>query len=293
MRMQVGRALAAVVIAGAVLSGCGGPIQTGAAVVIGDSTISLDQAKGRIDSALAQPGVLEQARSKGEDSTDVARDVVSGQIQGNLVGSEAAAAHVVVSDAAVDADVAAQFGPAAVSQITPTIRESLRTQLIGIELGKRAVGATTVTVDKVDTRSRVDAERLAGILASGGPAADALFTDPTAKRGADYTAAANPDDAITVLFGVPQGATVVYQASPGNATWTVAKVTARSTDGKPDEAAASGLSQDQLLVIGYRSAQAVAAKSDVRVNPRFGVWDAVALRVVKPGDTAGLVILPG
>jgi hypothetical protein len=39
--------------------------------------------------------------------------------------------------------------------------------------------------------------------------------------------------------------------------------------------------------------QPIADDLQVRVNPRYGVWDQVSLRVVPADQTAGLVLAPG
>jgi hypothetical protein len=93
------------------------------------------------------------------------------------------------------------------------------------------------------------------------------------------------------VFGTPVGEVVAYQPDPQQATWNVFKVTQRRTDATPaDPAAASALSMQELYLIGQRTLQPEADALAVRVNPRYGVWDEVALRVVPADQTSGLVI---
>jgi hypothetical protein len=56
---------------------------------------------------------------------------------------------------------------------------------------------------------------------------------------------------------------------------------------------AAALGQDDLARIGERLLQPVAEQVGVRVNPRFGVWDPITLRVVPEGEAGGAVLPPG
>ena len=185
------------------------------------------------------------------------------------------------------------------SRTTPSIHgllavtgRSAHWQTAATGLGRTVVGRVSIVVDEVTVRDRATAERSARILATGGPAADALLAGPGARRGVDYRIATDPERAGTVVFGVPQGSVVAYQPSPANASWSVARVVSRRTDGAYDAAAADKISLSELLNIGKRVAQAEQVRNPVVVNPRFGVWDPVSFKVVQPADVAGLVILP-
>jgi hypothetical protein len=133
------------------------------------------------------------------------------------------------------------------------------------------------------------------VLAAGGPAADALFKDSrTAQKGVQVAAVTDTQNAGSVVFGTPVGEVVAYQPDPQQATWNVFRVTERQTDARPaDPSAASALSLQQLYLIGQRTLQPVADSLNVRVNPRYGVWDQVVLRVVPADQTSGLVVAQG
>src|SRR5918997_1156798 len=111
--------------------------------------------------------------------------------------------------------------------------------------------------------------------------ADALFADPrTSARAQTFDAASSPDNASTVLFGVPVGTVVTFQPNPQQSTWIVARVVDRRTDAPSDPAAVNGISQAQLIAIGERLLQPTADPVGIRVNPRYGVWDPIQLRIV-------------
>jgi hypothetical protein len=85
---------------------------------------------------------------------------------------------------------------------------------------------------------------------------------------------------------------VAFQPNPQQSTWIVFKVTQRRTDARSDPATVSSISQSQLINIGDRLLQPDAEALGVRVNPRYGVWDPIQLRVVADGQQAGMILQP-
>lgn len=293
MQTKVGRAIAAVVVVGAVVSGCGGPIQAGSAAIVGDTTVPLDQVQSQLGTLL--PRVPADQRQQ-DTGASLARDIVTNELLHNLLSRAASTQGITVSDAAVDTFITQQGGAQALLQNSVLDLEGLRVQahdfLVATELGRRAAPGLEVTVDLIGSANRADAEAKARTLAAGGAAADALFADTsTAKRDVVVNAVSDTQNAGSVVFGTPVGEVVAYQPDPQQATWNVFRVTKRRTDATPaDPAAASALSLQQLYLIGQRTLQPVADTLDVRVNPRYGVWDEVALRVVPADQMSGLVI---
>jgi hypothetical protein len=286
--------LAAVVVVSAVVSGCGGPEQAGSAVIVGDTSVSLESVQSQLSAALKR---VPAAQAQQDTPSAVARDVVTNEILHGLVDRQAGAARITVTDAAVDEFITQQGGIQALLQNSildePGLRQQVRDNLLAAGLARRAVGGLQVTADLVATTSREEAKAAAQKLAAGGAAADALFADPqTSQRGIVYTAATTPGVASTVVFGTPVGTTVYFQPNPQQSTWIVFTVTGRRTNAVSDPAAVSQISQDELVSIGQRTLQPVAAELGVRVNPRYGVWDPIALRVVPADQVAGGVIAP-
>jgi hypothetical protein len=289
VRMQMGRVLAAVVVVGAVVSGCGGPEQAGSAVIVGDTSVSLESVQAQLSDALKRvpPAGLQQ-----DTPAAVARDIVTNEILHGLVERQATARSVTVTDADVDAFIAQQGGTQSLLQNSildeAGLRQQVRDNLLAAGLAKRAVAGLQVTADLVAATTKDEAVADAQKLAVGGSAADALFTNPqTSQRGIVYTAATTPGIASTVVFGTPVGGTVYFQPNPQQATWIVFRVTGKRTDAPSDPAAVSQISQDQLVSIGQRTLQPVADRLGVRVNPRYGVWDPIALRVVAADQVSG------
>jgi hypothetical protein len=295
--MQVGRVAAAVAVLGAVISGCGGPDQAGSAVIIGADSVPLSRVQSQLDTALSKTDQIARITAQGGTTADLSRSIVTREVLHDLLQRRAAAEGIVVTDAQIDAELAGSGGVDAIVDGSlydhSTLRQRVRDDLIAAQLAQRSVAGLAVTADLVAATSRADAEAKAQTLARGGPAADALFTDPrVAERGTTVQAASNPNEAGSVLFGVPVGGVVAFQPSPQESTWIVFKVTDRRTDAPSDPAAVSNMSQAQLTTIGERMLQQDAEKLGVRVNPRYGVWDPIQLRVVADGQQTGTVLSP-
>ena len=104
MYKQVGRALAVMATVGAVVSGCGtGPSQVGSAVIVGTTSVPLEQVQSRLDVALGKTDALAQLASSGVGPPEIARDVVSGAVTHDLLARTAVTDGIAVSDADVDA----------------------------------------------------------------------------------------------------------------------------------------------------------------------------------------------
>ena len=298
MYRQVGRALAVVATVGVVVSGCGtGPSQVGSAVIVGTTAVPLEQVQSRLDVALGKTDVVAQLASSGVGAPDIARDVVTGAVMHDLLARTAATEGITVSEADVDAALQESGGAdAALSQSLydlSAIRERVRDRLIAVKHAQRIVPGLTITADLVAANSRDDAAAKARVLATGGPEAEALFASnpETSRRNMSYQAVRSPEAASTVLFGLPVGRTAYFQPSPQQGGWIVLRVTDRQEDANADPSAAASLGDSDLAAIGDRLLQPLSEEVGVRVNPRFGVWDPVSMRVVA-ADQQGGAILP-
>jgi hypothetical protein len=298
VRRQVGRVLVAVAAVGVVVSGCGsGPSQVGSAAIVGSTAVPLDQVQSRLDAALAKPDVVAQLAQSGVGPPEIARDVVTRSVLHDLLARTAAAENIVVSEADVDAVLGQRGGvDAALAQTLydlPTLRERVRDQIIATRYAERVVPGLTVTADLVAATSRDDAAEKARILNAGGPAADALFADPEiSRRGVSYQAESSPEAASTVLFGLPEGRTAYFQPSSQQSGWIVLRVTDRSAAPDAPADALASVGGAELAAIGERLLQPLSEEVGVRVNPRYGVWDPVAMRVVPADAVTGAVLPP-
>ena len=295
---RVGRLLAVVVAAGAVVSGCaGGPSQIGSAVIVGSTAVPMDQVQSRLDVALGKKAAVAQLASSGVGPPEIARDVVTRTVLHDLLDRTASAEGIVVSEADVDSALAEGGGTDAALEQTlydlPSLRERIRDQIVAARHAERVVPGLTVTADLIAATSRDDAADKARVLAAGGPAADALFAQnpDTSRRGMSYQAATSPDAASTVLFGLPPGRTAYFQPSPQSG-WIVLRVTDRKEQPNADPSAVAAIGQSDLATIGERLLQPLAEEVGVRVNPRYGVWDPISMRVVPATQADGAILAP-
>ena len=287
----------AVAVVGAVISGCGSPGQAGSAAIVGSEVVPLETVQAQLDVALSKPDQVARLTEQGGGAADVARSIVTREVLHDLLNRRAAVEGIVVTDTQIDAELAGSGGAAAVLESSlfdeSTLRRRVRDDLVATELAQRSVGGLAVAADLVAATSRVDAEEKARILATGGPEADALFADQqTSARGVVYQAATTPEVAGTVLFGTPVGGVVAFRPDPQQSTWIVFKVVDRRTDAPSDPAAVSSISRTQLITIGERLLQPTGAEVGVRVNPRYGVWDPIQLRVVPADQQVGTILPP-
>lgn len=290
--------MVAAVAAAVAVAGCGsGPSQVGSAAIIGTTAVPLERVQSRLDVALGKTEYVEAIAARGGGAPDIARDVVTRTVLHDLLSRAAAADGIVVTDADVDATLQEVGGAEAVLQQTPydlpALRERLRDRIVAARYAQRHVPGLTVTADVLGAASPEDAAGKARILAQGGPAVDALFAQAgaSAGRGVTFKAAERPEIASTVLFGLQPGRTAYFRPSPEGG-WVVVRVTDRREDPQADPTAVAALGQDDLSRIGERLVQPLAEQVGVRVNPRFGQWDLVAMRVVPPDQVDGAV-LPG
>lgn len=298
MRMRVSRVVAAVLAAGALATGCGGPDQAGAAAIVDGRVVPLERVQSQLDTALSRPERLAALTAQGGGPADVARSIVTREVLHDLLAQRAAAEGITVSEAQVDARIAASGGVQAALESSiydlPALRARARDDLIATALADRSIGGLSVTADLVAVTSREQAVRTAQTLAAGGPAADALFGNPqVSARGTTYDAVSSPDAASTVLFGTPVGGVAAFQPDPRQSTWIVFRVTDRRTDAPFDQQAGNAISSSQKVAIGERTLQSDAERLGVRVNPRYGAWDPVVMRVVADDMQLGLILRPG
>jgi hypothetical protein len=293
---HVVRAALVMATVGAVVSGCAGaPSQVGSAVIIGSTSVPIEQVQSRLDVALGKTDTVAQLAASGVGPPEIARDLVTRTVLHDLISRTAATERIAVSDADVDAALQQGGGAEATLDQTiydlPALRERVRDQLTAARYAQKVAPGLTVTADLIAATSQDDAEQKARIVAAGGPAADALFAQnpDTSRRAMPYQAATSPEAASTVLFGLPPGRTAYFQPSPQGG-WIVLRVTDRRTAPNADPSALANLGEADLATIGERLLQPLAEQVGVRVNPRYGVWDPISLRVVPAGQVGGAIL---
>ncbi|MFD9894301.1 hypothetical protein ACFWY9_33555 [Amycolatopsis sp. NPDC059027] len=320
------RGLIAVLAGALLLSGCGaGPSQVGAAVIIGDRSASVDQVQSLIDKAVReQPYAQQLARQHKLDL--VGREVVRQLVVHELIGKAAKQEGLTVDETQLAKDLQddqlsrpvpvelAQQSPAtAVSLVVNSARdhrEALTDQLLLRQLGAKYLPKLAVTLDFAlpvpDSAAAPDpaAVRAQAISTAKQFAADPRAASEMIKREQKnpnasvgtrtFAAVQTPAAASKVYFGLPVGGVAAFQDSPKDPTsWVVVLVRERS-DNKPvavDQSSEPNAAQ--LVALGRRMLEPYLSLEDLRVNPRYGVWDVVAMDLAPTeAATQGVVLLP-
>ncbi|MBW0136577.1 hypothetical protein [Pseudonocardia abyssalis] len=302
MHRQVGRVVAAVAVVGAMVSGCGsGPSQVGSAAIVGTDTIALDVVQDQIALALSPEKAQavsgrNQGAGGGYGSPQVAREIVTSAILGDLLDRRTAEEGISISDADLDAALATAGSPdelAQASLYTPEVqREKIRDDLAAAALGARYVDRLAVTLEFVAVPSEQEAIGAARAVAAGGADAEAVFAGvPADQRAQQVRAVDNPSLATSFAFGTDPGSVIVLRPAQDGAPWTVIRILDRTTDLVPEGASiVDQLGQSDLQLIGYRMLQPASQELGVQVNPRYGVWDPIQLAVVADDQTAGSIL---
>jgi hypothetical protein len=336
------RALVAVVAGALLLAGCGsGPSQVGAAVIIGDRSISVDQVQNLIDKAVREQPYARKLAS--EHKLDVVgRAVVSQLVLHELLAKAAEKHGITPNYAQIDTQLANDplNGPVpadasdeaqAVNQVVARARdhrEELTDTYLAQGLTDKILPNLSVGFDY--TSIGVVADPSTGVTPQGAEAKKAAFdlgrqfaADPAAatKRiGSDlqYLTAlrqqsSNPETvpgfvgagnvvpaaqagtlATTPLFGSTTGSAVVMPFPGQESAWLVAMIRQRTDDKPVATEKAPELDASTKTAIGMRQLQPLFDELGVRVNKRYGVWDAVAMNVVPSADGfQGTVLSPG
>jgi hypothetical protein len=296
--------LAVAALAVGLVAGCGsGPSQVGAAAIVGDRVVPLDQVQRQLNTVLAKEGPEAKAQLKaGEQLVDVSRQIVSLDIQHELLAITAQREQLSVDEQQVDQLIEQLGGAKAASKgtvYTPeTFRQRARDQVLAAELGRKYLPRLAVTVDYTTVTTRAAAEEKAQELAAAGAAGARELIRADVERGGAaaldqrIVAARNPSFAAAPIFGVPEGTVVAFPSSQQAGSWLVMVVTSRSTSaGGPQPATdTAGLDRSLLAAIGLRQLAMTAERVGVRLNPRYGVWDPVSLQAVpNENETAGFI----
>lgn len=286
----------------ALLVGCG-PSQVGAAAIVDNQTLSLDEVQARVQTALRDPQAAAQVKAANQLGALTSNVVTEGVLH-LLLAETARTEHLVVTDDQVNQVIGSLGGPEAAAANTiydaRTVATRVRDQLLAIELARKYFDHLVVHADVAAVPSRAQADDLARTIAEHPEAtAQILSGSPSvsgSQPGARLRAGDDPGTATTALFGVPAGNVAVFQPETAQAVWFVVYVTSRVTDaptptaGETGVQLASGVDQQTLAAVGIRLLEPLAMRLGVRVNPRYGVWDPIQLRVVPPDQTGGEVI---
>ncbi|NUT50331.1 MAG: hypothetical protein HOV94_23945 [Saccharothrix sp.] len=283
------------------VAGCGtGPGQVGSAAIVGDTVLPLEQVQQRLDIVLKKEPEARKLHDQHKLDT-VARQLVTLGVQHELIEQAARREGVTVSEEDVTESVEQAGGAEIASQNTvydaTTFRERAKDQLLLVELARKYVDRMEVTFDYFFAKDNAEAvEKAKQVAADPSRMAEFIADAPEgsqgqalAKQGQRVRSAESPQSAQLPLFGVPAGTVVAFAPDPSNAQWIVAYVTDRRTDVRASgESSTEQLTPQLLEQIGLRLVQGLAGDPEIRINPRYGLWDGTALALApSEGELSG------
>ncbi|MCP2332405.1 MULTISPECIES: SurA N-terminal domain-containing protein [Actinoalloteichus] len=290
--------------AGVLLAGCGSdPSQVRAAAIVGDTVISLEHVQDRLDSIFERdPEVRRQLASTGQIG-EVGRNIVTLSVQHELINEVARREGLTVDQAEVDELIDQRGGAEAASEGTvydaSNFRERVADQLLMLELGRKYFDGIEVVFDYTQAVTREDALEKAERLAADPASIEEMVAEDAAsglpgQLDQRTTAAEQPQLAGQPLFGAAPGTVVAFPFDNQGGQWMVAVVKERNLDAATGEPGlADSVDPQTLQYFGSRLMAPVADELDIRVNPRYGVWDPVSLGVAPNADeVAGIQIPP-
>jgi hypothetical protein len=328
---RVGLPVAVFAVLGSAVAGCGsGPSQANSAVIIGQRVITVDDVQHRLDDAISREQAARDL-AKNHKLDVVSRGIVDQLIRHELITEAAKRENLSVSEKDVsDAQAGAAPSEDPTQKAIDAgfdAHELTRDRLLMRELGKKYVEKLRVTfvglqVVSSDARKKSDdiahkvaaspgqAEQIfqqAGSPPSGGdpnasPEAQAIPAFPlTAQRG--YDIAAQNQVLLTPLFGVAQHSVVAFPLGSGeqaaSAGWIVAYIQERNLNAPPEApdsqqqqgTPVSQIPAQWLELVGRQMTAPLAGELGVRISPRYGVWDELAVGVApSEGEKVGIVV---
>ncbi|MEU8411284.1 hypothetical protein AB0C24_00765 [Amycolatopsis japonica] len=318
------RALVGVLAGSLLLAGCNaGPGQVGAAVIIDGKTVSVDRVQQLIDKAVREHPYGQQLA--GEHKLDlVGREIVRQEILHDLTERAAQREGVRVDESLVvnalqndplakPMEANPQNDPAlSVQQLVARVRDhrdalvdaALQTQLAMKYLDKltvtfdfSSVSSTDATGSDADKLREQAIEKAKKFAASPNAAAELIAqdqqtADTQAGTGQKLPAMQSPATAATVLFGLEPNTVAAFQPTPQQPLWVVVVMRERAADKPVASDQATQPTAQQLAGVGIRLLQPYLDQVDLKVNPRYGVWDVVGMDLAPNEASKKGIVLP-
>jgi hypothetical protein len=311
--------------AAVLLSACGsGPSQVGSALIVGNTSVSVDQVQQELDNVLNTQPAIQQAQQQG--NLDVAsRNIVTTHVLHQLAARAVGEYHITVNDQQVDQLITQSGG---ISKVAATLytdpadtREAVKDVLIEAALARKYADTLTVDFGYVTTTNRAEAIRygqqiaanpgaLTSIVNSANAAAQAAGSQggagqtdaqlsiaqylsgvQQAQQQAQQQGQQAPTENDGPVFGTPVNSVVVFQPDPPTAgqpaEWVVALIKSRAngpSSATGGQSVADTSDLGTLEGIGQSLLQSDATALGIKISPRYGVWDQVGMHVVADGD---------
>ncbi len=301
----------------ALVTACGsGPNQVGTALIVGNTSVSVDQVQHELDDILSTQSAARQAQAQGQ-LAQTSRSIVTSHVLHALVVHAAAREGVTASDPQIDQLISQSGGVAKVAQTLGTpqadTRDVVKDVLLEAALARKYADKLTVKFGYVVAMNRQEAvakaQQLAAdpaalpgmigaanaALASSGQQGSAGGTDTSFSIATYLQSIAQaeqqngqaPSENDGPIFGSPANSVVAFQPDAGQGSpWIVALIKSRDTSGSVPTpgASASGADLSTLEQIGVNLMQPDATELGVRISPRYGEWNQASMQVVAASD---------
>lgn len=300
-------ALAFALIATLVLTACGsGPSQVGAAAIVGDHVIPLDdvqqEMRWRLDSMAQEERQQFQADNHG-------RELVRTRIVHHLLNIVAEREGLQPDQDKVDriiensggAENAASIAGIAPDQVSKVLADHILLQQLGEHyldrLSVRLVG-TMIVEEDMESTAEEQARSLGELIAANPDDAAQVVQDSgyqlvEQELSFEQALQEQPALATSAVFGAQEGTVLMIQPHPRQAVWLVALVQERAVDAASEQDGDTEMNPQVLHDAGLRQLQPLADELGVRVNPRYGVWDSTVMAPVPSEEQkAGYQLLP-
>lgn len=275
-----------------VLAGCGtGPSQVNSAAIVGDRSVPLGAVQEEINWLL--DNVQQAKQAKGQRKLDLfSRNVVRDRVVHELVEVAAEREGLRATQAEVDGLIQHFGGVKTFVNQAGIMRERVRqfaTDWVLLEklaksqasrLTVHAVG--TLIVKESPGNTAKDQARAIGEKIAANPADAEKIVQDSGNQLVDHEESLatmmqnQPALAVSALYGAPEGSVVVIQPSQQQAGWLVGLIRERKMSGPAGKPLNVG-DRQILYLTGMRLLQPLADELGVRLNPRYGVWDEVAM----------------
>jgi hypothetical protein len=312
-----GLLIAVLAVLASAVTACGsGPSQINSAVIIGDRVVSVDEVQRRLDTALeAEPAARDLARNRKLDL--VSRGIVNQLVRHELIAEAARREGLTVSEADVT-ELTASSAPPEDPVLKAVMagfdgREIARDRLLLQELGRRNLDRLQVQLQAATVVSQGNARETATDLARKLAAQPDRLPELVQELGSQEVnvvrvESLNPVNTygffvqeqvqLTPVFSVGPNTVVSFQFVAGEQAganaWLVALVRSRDTRAtlsEQDRALVAQVPPEWHQAIGTQLIGPLADELDVRISPRYGVWDELAVGVApNESEKVGLVL---
>jgi hypothetical protein len=314
--MVIGRSAKVLVtgaLAGLLLAGCAsGPGQAGSAAIVNGNAISLDSVQSELNNFLANPPAA--AAGQQIDGPTEARAILSYSVLDQIDTAAVARYHLNIPPQALSELTEAEGGldkaAKTLGYSTAETQMILRDQVVQLVYANQYVSKFQVNYDELTMPSQSTANTLAQKLAAdpanarsvltsaatavgGQPVLGGKFTggqiiDQQSQAEQQAQQGGQQAPSILPLFAAKSNSVLTFPLD--QADWAVLVVHSADTNGKPSASDLQALSQADPNVL-YQSGlfllTSLAQSMNIKISPRYGVWDSIGMKVVGAAGQSG------